>query len=184
MAENELKAISPAEVLGEIAAAVPAGCRNKLIIIGSLAVGYHYADQLNGMAVRTKDADCLLSPRVAAVDAGIQIAQQLMDADWKYKPTTKHPQPGSESTPDDDLPAVRLTPPGKSEWFIELLTVPADSHERGQARMACSSHKGYWRMSGNSILQRALTNHRLHEWGVPDLHAMWLARHPGHLARV
>ena len=53
-----------------------------------------------------------------------------------------------------------------------------------QARMACTSHKGYWRMSGNSILQRALTNHRLHEWGVPDLRTLWLARQPGAWARV
>ncbi|MDD2239637.1 MAG: hypothetical protein PHI93_03140 [Kiritimatiellae bacterium] len=144
MTENELKAISPAKVLGEIAEVVPAGCRDKLIIIGSLAVGYHYADQMNGMAVRTKDADCLLSPRVAAVDAGIQIAQDLMNAGWQFKPIAPHNQPGTESTPEDNLPAVRLTPPGKSEWFIELLTVPADSHQRNQRWVRLATSHGHF----------------------------------------
>lgn len=53
-----------------------------------------------------------------------------------------------------------------------------------QVHLASRSRKGYWRMSGNSILQRALTNHRLHETGVPDLRALWIVRHYGPLARV
>ena len=41
-----------------------------------------------------------------------------------------------------------------------------------QVHLASRSRKGYWRMSGNSILQRAVTNHRLHEMGAPDLRAL------------
>ncbi len=40
---------------------------------------------------------------------------------------------------------------------------------REEVHMATRSRKGYWRMSANSIVQRALTNRWLHEQGVPDL---------------
>ena len=42
----------------------------------------------------------------------------------------------------------------------------------------------YWRMSANSILQRALTNARLHEQGVPDMRTLWITLHYGQAARV
>jgi RNA-directed DNA polymerase len=53
-----------------------------------------------------------------------------------------------------------------------------------QVRMATRSRKGYWRMSANSIVQRALTNRWLHDHGVPDLRALWVALHYGPLAQV
>ena len=59
------------------------------------------------------------------------------------------------------------------------LGIPPD-----EVKMATRSRKGYWRMSGNSLLQRALTNHRLHEQGVPDLRTLWIELHYGPLARV
>jgi len=55
---------------------------------------------------------------------------------------------------------------------------------REEIRMATRSRKGYWRMSGNSIVQRALTNRWLHEQGVPDMHAEWIALHYGQKALV
>ena len=53
-----------------------------------------------------------------------------------------------------------------------------------EVKMATRSRKGYWRMSSNSLLQQALTNHRLHEQGVPDLRKLWIELHYGPLARV
>jgi RNA-directed DNA polymerase len=55
---------------------------------------------------------------------------------------------------------------------------------REEVHMATRSRKGYWRMSANSIVQRALTNHWLHEQGVPDMRTLWITRHYGPLARV
>lgn len=55
---------------------------------------------------------------------------------------------------------------------------------RDEVHMATRSRKGYWRMSGNSIIQRALTNRWLHEQGVPDLRTSWLVLHYGPNARV
>jgi len=39
-------------------------------------------------------------------------------------------------------------------------------------------------MSGNSIVQRALTNRWLHEHGVPDMRTLWITLHYGAKARV
>jgi len=43
-----------------------------------------------------------------------------------------------------------------------------------EVHLATRSRKGYWRMSANSILQRALTNRWLHEHGVPDMRTLWI----------
>jgi RNA-directed DNA polymerase len=55
---------------------------------------------------------------------------------------------------------------------------------REEVHMATRSRKGYWRMSANSIVQRALTNRWLHEQGVPDMRTLWITRHYGSKARV
>ena len=55
---------------------------------------------------------------------------------------------------------------------------PAEVH------MATRSRKGYWRMSANSIVQRALTNRWLQEQGVPDMRTLWITLHYGLNARV
>jgi hypothetical protein len=47
-----------------------------------------------------------------------------------------------------------------------LLKLGADPKE---VHMATRSRKGYWRMSANSIVQRALNNRWLKEQGVPEL---------------
>ena len=48
---------------------------------------------------------------------------------------------------------------------------------REEVHMASRSRKGYWRMSGNSLVQRALTNRWLREQGVPDLKQIWIGLH-------
>ncbi len=48
--DKSMQMVDPAAVLGQIAEAVPAECRDKIILIGSLAVGYHYKDQLDNMS--------------------------------------------------------------------------------------------------------------------------------------
>jgi len=50
--------------------------------------------------------------------------------------------------------------------------------------MATRSRKGYWRMSANSIVQRALTNRWPHEQSVPDMRTLWIVLHYGPKARV
>lgn len=139
-----LSGVSPAEVLQEIAAAIPAECEENIIIIGSLAVGYRYFARMDKMVVRTKDADCLLSPHIRAVPAGIEITEQLMDAGWRFRSDGKWDSPGNDNTPDDQLPAVRLHPPGKSGWFLELLTVPVSAEDRAKSWQRVQTTHGHF----------------------------------------
>ena len=46
-----------------------------------------------------------------------------------------------------------------------------------EVHLATRSRKGYWRMSANSIVQRALNNRWLKEQGVPELRSIWLEWH-------
>ena len=69
-------------------------------------------------------------------------------------------------------------PRTRRRHLLALGTDPAQVH------MATRSRKGYWRMSANSIVQRALTNRWLHEQGVPDMRTLWITLHYGPKARV
>jgi RNA-directed DNA polymerase len=53
-----------------------------------------------------------------------------------------------------------------------------------EVKLASRSRKGYWRMSSNSLLQRALNNRWLHEQGVPDMRTLWITLHYGPNARI
>jgi RNA-directed DNA polymerase len=48
-----------------------------------------------------------------------------------------------------------------------------------EVKLASRSRKGYWRMSTNSIVQRALTNKWLEEQGVPKMKEQWISLHYG-----
>lgn len=132
-----MKEISPREVLARLASVIPPGCRENIVIIGSLAAGYHLLGDRAGAQVRTKDVDCLLLPRVEAVRAGGDVARQLLRAGWRPRADEKHGFPGNALTPDADLPAVRLHPPDSTDWFIELLAAhePGDESDRRWTRL-------------------------------------------------
>ena len=63
-----------------------------------------------------------------------------------------------------------------------LLSPPAS--KMTTARPCRVKYTRYWRMSANSILQRALTNRWLHEHGVPDMRTQWIVLHYGPNARI
>lgn len=142
--------VSPKAVLSQVAKAVPEACRENIVVIGSLAAGYHFFKDDPDKAVRTKDVDCVLAPLHAAVGAGQSIARQLLDAGWEHRREGDHQKPGNADTPVDELPAVRLFPPGvdpesESAWFIELLTVPGTSEIQGRTwtRLPLGSDEHY-----------------------------------------
>lgn len=116
--------VLPREVLKEVATALPADCREAVIIIGSLAAGIHYFKDDPDALVLTKDVDCMLSPHIKAVPAGKAVAESLFKAHWKMRPDEKWGKPGDAATPTEALPLLRLHPPGNDEWFIELMMSP------------------------------------------------------------
>ncbi len=124
--------ISPAEVLRQVSEAVPSEIHGDIIIVGSLAAGYLLLGPDQSVGVRTKDVHCILSPRIQAVRSATAIAEKLIGSGWKQDKELYEGRPGDVSTPPDALPIVRLYPPHKAEWFVELLTVPESEKQEGR----------------------------------------------------
>lgn len=128
--------LTPDAVLAEIAAALPEDCRSQVIIIGSLAAGYHFFAGDAQRSIRTKDVDCMFSPHATAVAAAGEVTQRLLDAQWRARETGEWAAPGTAETPDDKLPLIRLHPPrdsGEVGWWLELLGAPEEHSPRDKA---------------------------------------------------
>ncbi len=144
MPSDSMKPISPEAVLQSLSSAIPDTCKKNFIIIGSLAAGYYFFKDKPNMVVRTKDVDCLLSPRIEAVPTGEAVTEQLFSAGWTFRSDSNWPAPGDENTPVADLPAVRLNPPDNTDWFIELLTVPESSNESNRQWIRLKTSRGFF----------------------------------------
>jgi hypothetical protein len=133
--------VSPSAILAQVAQSVPTECLPNIIIIGSLAAGYHFFGNDKDLYVRTKDIDSVLRPRTKAVKSAEAVAEKLLSAGWQHKDDGNHSKPGDQDTPEDKLPAVRLHPPDSTDWFIELLTEPApgDQGDRRWLRVKLST---------------------------------------------
>lgn len=133
-----MELMSPDEVLAQIASALPHTCRDNVIIVGSLAAGFHFFSGDPERAIRTKDVDCMFTPHASAVTVAHQVTEQLFDAQWQQRQGAWS-TPGDASTPEDKLPLVRLAPPGQAQWFLELLGAPdlqrADSPAKAMHRI-------------------------------------------------
>lgn len=111
--------------------AIPYDARPNIIVIGSLAAGYWLLSDDESFGVRTKDIDCVLSPRISAVEKGRMVAAKLLAAGWRpYFPGSM--KPGGPTDAEEQLPSVRLHPPTGSEWFVELLAEPVSENQRGR----------------------------------------------------
>lgn len=127
-----IKELSHQTILALIGNAIPQELQSSMIIIGSLAAAYSFFDDQSGEGVRTKDVDCMLSPGAIAIPVAKDVTQKLLDNAWTYRPSKNFPTPGTKELAAQDLPLVRLNPPGQTEWFIELLGPPSASN-RGKA---------------------------------------------------
>jgi hypothetical protein len=136
--------VFPDHILDRVARAIPPEARDNVVVIDSIAAAYRLFPDTHAIPVRTKDIDCVLSPRVAAVGKGLAVAVTLHGAGWRQKTDGDFGKPGTSKTPDDKLPAVRLVPPGGGEWFLELLTEPAENQTiRRWQRLALPSGDCY-----------------------------------------
>jgi hypothetical protein len=133
---NEPDLLTPSEVLDQVAHALPENLRANVIIVGSLAAGYHFFAGDGAAAIRTKDIDCLFSPHAKAVAAAVGVTEQLLKAQWTPRQDAKWGEPGKPGQAVEDLPMVRLKPPTGREnpghWYLELLSAPPE-YEPGAA---------------------------------------------------
>lgn len=153
--EDSAKLISPSAVLERISAAIPPDFRENIIIIGSLAAGYYFFGDNPSLQVRTKDVDCLLSPRIKAIPAGEAVANRLFADQWELRTEGEWSNPGDANTPDDQLPVVRLHPPGSTDWFVELLTVPESESDLGRKDIRIVTSKGHFSLCSFGFLSLA-----------------------------
>src|ERR1017187_3788121 len=110
--EASAKLISPSAVLKQVAEAIPQDFRQNIIIVGSLAAGYYFFGDNSKLQVRTKDVDCLLSPRIRAIPAGQAVANRLFAENWQLRTEGDWGKAGDATTPLNKLSVVRLYPPG------------------------------------------------------------------------
>lgn len=144
--------IRPDQVLERVAESIPPECRSTMIVIGSLAAGYHFFARERPFFVRTKDIDTVLQPRTRAVESGRVVAEQLIRSGWRHKTDGEHARAGSANTPVAELPAVRLYPPGSQDWFIELLTVPESGAIGGRDWLRLELSTGHFGLPSFSFL--------------------------------
>jgi hypothetical protein len=141
---EEEQFLSPRAVIEQVANAIPMDCRANIIIIGSLAAAYHFFGNDPDQKMRTKDIDCLLSPRIRAIPAGKAVTERLFSERWTYRVSEEWPGPGDANTADEKLPVVRMNPPGSHEWFVELLTVPESSVDQAAQSSRLETTDGHF----------------------------------------
>ncbi|MBW1810443.1 MAG: hypothetical protein JRJ87_19760 [Deltaproteobacteria bacterium] len=164
-----------------MAEAVPPQYHRNIIIVGSLAVAYHFFHE--GREVRTKDIDCLLSPYEDAAKSGVAMAEEMLDSGWRHRTEDGFGQPQPTPEPKETLSAVRLYPPHTNDWFAEFLAVPASESESGRRWMDIKLNSGYFGLPSFEFLSLAAYCPLQSEFGIqyarPELMALAnLLSHP------
>jgi hypothetical protein len=165
--------LTPDAVMAQIAAALPADCRANVIIIGSLAAGYHFFAGDGQRSIRTKDVDCMFSPHAKAVASAARVTERLLAEAWQPRREGAWATPGQEHTPDDQLPMIRLEPPeaaGPAGWFLELLGAPNEQAVQAKTYHRVQTSIGHFAICSFNYLALA-------EWQpVKTRHGLRIAR--------
>lgn len=165
--------LTPDAVMTQIAASLPEDCRPNVIIIGSLAAGYHFFSGDGQRSIRTKDVDCMFSPHAKAVAAAGLVTERLLEADWQQRKEGEWAEPGNAQTPDEELPMIRLKPPGAeggSGWFLELLGAPDTKSEQDKTFHRVQTRLGHFAICSFNYLALA-------EWSpIETTHGVRVAR--------
>ncbi len=132
--------IDPESVFRRIHQDLPVGLHTHVTIIGSLAAAYHFRARLGFRPVKTKDADLMVQP-AGALERCRDIAVRLLDGGWT---PIADCIPGSVDTPTEDLPVVRLHPPGSQLYFLELTGLAPATQQDGVAWERFEARGGWY----------------------------------------
>ena len=146
---------SPHQTLEQLANALPEDIRDDVIIIGSLAAAVRFFQPDDEEPVRTKDIDCLLSPHLRAQASGRKTAEVLLTKGWQMWQGTEWSQAGTASDPTDELPVIRLVPPGEDQWFLELLSSPETGQQTGRQFQRLETEFGHFALCSFRFLALA-----------------------------
>lgn len=163
--------LTPTVILSQLAGVIPAEVLGNAIIVGSLAAAYQLFAGQESSQVRTKDVDCVLTPHFSAVENGQAVATKLIEAGWSHRAEGMFNNPGQAGTPDDELPLVRLHPPGDRSWFLELLAEPQSEAQTGRGWARISLADGDYGIASFPFLRIATFE------AVMTPHGIKVARH-------
>jgi len=152
-------------LLSRIAQRVPTNLRENVVIIGSIACAWSFRDIFGNAAVATKDIDLLLRPAVDAISSAEALGQQLLDQGWRpHYPNGQ--EPGGIDTPEEALPALRLSPPEEDAgWFVELLGSPEPGQEKRRVWRRFETDMGHFALPCFRFMPVATCGAELSDYG-------------------
>ena len=165
--------VDPRALFARLQAELPADVLDHVVVVGSLAAAYHYADDLVAGGVKTKDADLVIHPAGHTV-AAQEIARRLLSRGWREK-TPLPFAPGTADTPADQLPAIRLYPPDHEDYFVELLMVSAGEAPGAKPWVSVELPGGFYGLPGFEFLSLAMIDRQRSPDGVEYAHPTMMA---------
>ncbi len=114
--------LEPRSMVSRLARLLPPDLAADAYVAGSLAAGFHFEGRLPRREMRTKDADLVVHAVGSHEELGPR-TEKLLSQGWRWNPSVKFP-PGSVETRVEELPFIRLFPPGLTDFFIEFLGQP------------------------------------------------------------
>lgn len=164
--------LDPRVLFELIAAHVPRDLTENILIVGSLAAAYSHREQLLSATVNTKDADVIIHPAGAMVQAR-EVAQRLLDGGWRRLEKCR---PCAGPVPQDSLSIIRLHPPGSDAYFIELLGFPAAEQREGMGLIPLQLADGWYALPVFRFLgvteHRPRTAHNGLAYAAPEMMAL------------
>jgi hypothetical protein len=115
--------LDPAKLFLRIAGDIPPPLLGSVFVTGSLAAAYAFKVKLKSRAVNTKDADLVVHP-AGNVASAVSMAMELLRSGWRRLEGKCFAREKPE--PVEELMAIRLNPPGSTDYFVEFLNVPRE----------------------------------------------------------